>query len=162
MDTTGRLLRHMRWANQQVFAAITQLPDEALSAYIVNPEWQAGQIMQHMVRAARLYQSMFWPDEKPEDVPLPTSMDDVRALAAALDAADARAADAVIQPDERFTVHRRGVDLHVERGTVLSQAVHHATEHRAQLVDALNSRGYEPISLDDLSLWHFEAVDRQG
>ena len=35
------------------------------------------------------------------------------------------------------------------RSTVLSQAVHHATEHRAQLVAALEANGYTDINLDD-------------
>ena len=41
-----RALRHMAWANQQVYAAITTLPDEALGSYIVNSEWTAAEIRQ--------------------------------------------------------------------------------------------------------------------
>jgi uncharacterized damage-inducible protein DinB len=43
---------------------------------------------------------------------------------------------------------------------LLVQAVHHATEHRAQLIDALESRGHQSINLDDIDLWAFEVFER--
>jgi uncharacterized damage-inducible protein DinB len=42
------------------------------------------------------------------------------------------------------------------RSTILSQAIHHATEHRAQLAAALEAKGFNPVNLDDLDLWSFE------
>jgi uncharacterized damage-inducible protein DinB len=42
------------------------------------------------------------------------------------------------------------------RSTILSQAIHHATEHRAQLASALEAKGFTPVNLDDLDLWSFE------
>jgi uncharacterized damage-inducible protein DinB len=42
------------------------------------------------------------------------------------------------------------------RSTILSQAIHHATEHRAQLASALEAKGFEPVNLDDLDLWSYE------
>ena len=161
MDTTGRLLRHMRWANQQVYSAVASLPDEALEAYIVNPDWPAKQILQHVVRASRRYRSLLWPDEAWEDVPMPTNMAQVRELAAALDESDARLVAAAALPDGSAQRRRWDGELaSFEYLTVLSQSVHHATEHRAQLLDALNARGFEPVSLDSLDLWSFEGIDR--
>ena len=42
------------------------------------------------------------------------------------------------------------------RSTILSQAIHHATEHRAQIASALEAKGFTPIDLDELDLWAFE------
>jgi len=42
------------------------------------------------------------------------------------------------------------------RSTILSQAIHHATEHRAQIASALEAKGFAPVNLDDLDLWEFE------
>ena len=42
------------------------------------------------------------------------------------------------------------------RSTILSQAIHHATEHRAQIASALEAKGFTPMNLDDLDLWEFE------
>ena len=52
---TKRLLRHMTWANQRVYEAVKVLPDLALGAYIVNAEWTAGRILQHIVGGADWY-----------------------------------------------------------------------------------------------------------
>jgi uncharacterized damage-inducible protein DinB len=38
----------------------------------------------------------------------------------------------------------------------LSQAIHHATEHRAQISAAIEARGFSPLNLDDLDLWSYE------
>jgi len=45
------------------------------------------------------------------------------------------------------------------RSTILSQAIHHATEHRAQIASALEAKGFTPINLDDLDLWEFEKTN---
>ncbi len=42
------------------------------------------------------------------------------------------------------------------RSTILSQAIHHATEHRAQIASALEAKGFTPVDLDELDLWAFE------
>jgi uncharacterized damage-inducible protein DinB len=42
------------------------------------------------------------------------------------------------------------------RSTILSQAKHHATEHRAQIASALEAKGFTPVDLDELDLWSFE------
>jgi len=45
------------------------------------------------------------------------------------------------------------------RSTILSQAIHHATEHRAQIASALEAKGFAPVNLDDLDLWEFEKTN---
>jgi len=45
------------------------------------------------------------------------------------------------------------------RSTVLSQAIHHATEHRAQIASALEAKGFKPVDLDDISLWAYERYE---
>ncbi len=42
------------------------------------------------------------------------------------------------------------------RSTILSQSIHHATEHRAQIASALEAKGFKPVNLDDLDLWSYE------
>ncbi|MFM8937646.1 MAG: hypothetical protein ACKOF0_01350, partial [Actinomycetota bacterium] len=45
------------------------------------------------------------------------------------------------------------------RSTILSQAIHHATEHRAQIASALEAKGFKPVDLDELDLWSFEIAN---
>jgi uncharacterized damage-inducible protein DinB len=45
------------------------------------------------------------------------------------------------------------------RSTVLSQAIHHATEHRAQIASALEAKGFKPVDLDEIDLWAYEKYE---
>ena len=42
------------------------------------------------------------------------------------------------------------------RSTILSQAIHHATEHRAQIASALEAKGFISVNLDDLTVTKYE------
>ena len=150
-----RMMRHMAWANQQVYAAVTKLPDEALGAYGVNPEWTAGEILRHIVGGATWYVHCLGIAPWQETVQ-PTTMRDVDVLAGQLAGFDAQLLTAVDLPDEQLTFETENEQRTALRSTIIAQTVHHATEHRAQLIDALESRGFAPINLDDIDLWSFE------
>lgn len=153
--TMQRMMRHMAWANQQVYAAVTKLPDEALGAYGVNPEWTAGEILRHIVGGATWYVHCLGIAPWQETV-RPTTMRDVDVLAGQLAGFDAQLLTAVDLPDEQLTFETENGQRTALRSTIIAQTVHHATEHRAQLIDALESRGFAPINLDDIDLWSFE------
>ena len=59
-------------------------------------------------------------------------------------------------PDEKLEIKEGDRTFTALRSTILSEASYHATEHRAQLLDALESKGHFPIKLDDVDLWSFE------
>jgi uncharacterized damage-inducible protein DinB len=44
------------------------------------------------------------------------------------------------------------------RSTIISQAIHHATEHRAQLISALEAKGFTSINLDHYDLWAYSST----
>jgi uncharacterized damage-inducible protein DinB len=69
--------------------------------------------------------------------------------------ADSVLLEAGAQPEG--VVHREvdGELITRARSTIISQAIHHATEHRAQLVSALEARGFTGINLDDYDLWNY-------
>lgn len=48
-------LRHMAWANQQAFQQLSKLPDNALEAYISNPEWTVARLCEHILGGADWY-----------------------------------------------------------------------------------------------------------
>lgn len=158
MITMHRALRHMAWANQQVFAACAQLPDAALDAHIVNPEWTAATILRHIVDGATWYVHCLgiahW-----EEIPPPQGMADVPGLAAMLARFDAQILTSADLDDAELEFADEDGPRRVLRSTLLAQAVHHAAEHRAQLVDALESRGYQPINLDSVDLWSFQRAE---
>ena len=59
-------------------------------------------------------------------------------------------------PDADVPREFRGEQQVFKRSTILSQAVHHATEHRAQAVAALELRGFDSILLDDYDVWSYQ------
>lgn len=158
--STMRLFRHMSWSNQRVYNAVKNLPDHALSAYIVNPHWTAGRILQHIVEGADWY-SYCLTEAPLRDIELPASMSDVNLLEAQIAEFDARISSQAELPDERLTIKEEDESWMALRSTILSQAIYHAVEHRTQLIDALESKGYTPIVLDDLDLWAFERFERE-
>jgi len=158
-ETTTRSLRHMAWANQRVYSAVQALPDEALTAYIANPEWTAGIILNHIVGGATWYVYCLgvsmW-----TDVPEVKTMKDLPVLATMLAEFDAQILSQAELPDESLTIKEGERTFNALRSTILAEASYHATEHRAQLLDALESKGHFPIKLDDIDLWSFERHER--
>lgn len=168
MIGTEKLLKHMAWANVEILVRVAALPDEALDAYIVNPEWTVREIIEHYVRSAHFYGYRLQ-KRTPEDTPVEdakrdsyvqnqislSKSSDILALVEFLKKADRVLLEESYE-DEGF-VYREvdGKIIERARTTIIFQAVHHATEHRAQLVSALEARGFGSISLDDFDLWAF-------
>ena len=48
------------------------------------------------------------------------------------------------------------------RSTILGQAIHHATEHRAQIAGALATNGIDAIDLDALDVWAYGDAEGLG
>ncbi|CAB4570279.1 MAG: hypothetical protein F2563_01215 [Actinobacteria bacterium] len=156
-----RGLRHMAWANQEVFNAVAKLPDDALQAYISNPEWTVGKIISHICSSATWYVHRLEIDDC-IDIPEVHSANDVLQLAALISQLDEKLIQAASQEDRELTYTYEDTGKVVKRwfSTILTQAVHHATEHRAQLVDALDFKGYKLINLDDLDLWAYDMFEK--
>ena len=158
-ETTSRALRHMAWANQKVYEAVGQLPDKALSSYITNPEWSVATILKHIAEGATWYVYCLGVTDW-EDIPSITSMDQLPALAHKLATFDAQILSQADQPEATLSIKEGERTFTALRSTILAEASYHATEHRAQLVDALESKGYFPITLDTIDLWSFERYEQ--
>jgi uncharacterized damage-inducible protein DinB len=168
MVSTDKLLRHMAWANTEVLSLVAQMPDEALGSYAVNTEWTAAEIIHHLVRSSHFYgyRLQVRSPEQAGDVQVkrnnyiasekvPTTAAEVRTLVDAL-----KKSDQIILEESRedegivYLVNEEKL-IERSRSTIIFQAVHHVTEHRAQLVSALEARGYNSINLDDFDFWAF-------
>lgn len=149
----------MAWANQRVYEAVKQLPDLALGAYIVNTEWTAGRILQHIVGGAEW--CVFYLTESPRrGIDLPESMADLNFLQEQLAEFDAEISSQSEMLDEYLTIPEDSGSWKALRSTILAEAIYHAAEHRTQLIDALEANGFSPISLDEIDLWKFERFER--
>ena len=158
--TTARLFRHSAWASQCIYDAVRELPVEALSAYVRDPEWSVGRLLQHIAGGADWY--VYCLTGNPlGDQKLPHSMADVKELQEQLAGFDAMIASQADLPDDYLTITEGEKSWQNLRSTILAEAIYHAAEHRTQLVDALESKGFTSISLDRLDLWTFESFERK-
>lgn len=158
-----RLLKHMAWANQETIKHLQTLPQEALKSYATNSEWFVAEILHHIVEAADNYAYRI-SGERP-DVPGTSIQEieqiaDLAPLAVQAAAVDAALLTCAAMDDVQLEFKNYSGNLVRRwRSTILSQAIHHATEHRAQIASALEAKGFQPVNLDDLDLWSFEIAN---
>lgn len=156
----------MAWANQEILAEVSKMSDDALDAYVFNPEWTVREILSHIIRSSHFYGYRLQLHSLEEieiresrrsaylnsEVRISKSSD-VKALLEKLKVADEVLISESQKPEgEIFHLVEKKVIIR-SRSTVLFQAVHHATEHRAQLVAALDAKGFGPIDLDAYDMW---------
>ncbi len=156
-----RLLRHMAWANAQLFDRLRTLDDAELALASPRNEWTVAMILDHLVIAAERYAARLDGSPRPGDTVPPTTIAELDALAAACARSDARIRAEASRPDgvidnQSFGSGRRA------RSTVIGQAIHHATEHRAQIAGALATNGIDAIDLDALDVWAYGEAEGLG
>jgi len=151
-----QLLEHMSWANQGVYKAISQLPDEALGAFSAESEWTVGEILHHTAAISGILGYRI-SGVKKEALARPTNMQDLQMLTSRLLESDQLLIDLAQAPDAEISITQQGKSQTWLRSTIISQAIHHATEHRAQAVCALEVKGYSGVNLDDFHLWAYHA-----
>jgi uncharacterized damage-inducible protein DinB len=160
--TLDRLLRHMAWANARLFDVLAAGSDEDLALAAPRNEWPAGRILAHLVNSAGNYAARLEGQPRVEQAAVPTSVGELAALATLCARYDARIRGQAALPEGPASYADPGSDVWL-RSTVASQAIHHATEHRAQIAGALATNGVDTIDLDALDLWAFtEAEDGQA
>jgi uncharacterized damage-inducible protein DinB len=159
--TLDRLLRHMAWANTSLLAQLAGLTDEALAFAAPRNEWSAARILAHLVSAAGGYASRLEGVPRPPDTEPPTSVAQLAAIVARCASFDARLRAQATLPDV-LIAHPHPDRPARARSTILAQAIHHATEHRAQIAGALATNGLDAIDLDELDLWAFGEAEGLG
>ena len=154
-----RLLRHMAWANQQVVARLAEQPDAVLALTAPHNEWSAGRILAHLANAANGYGARLDGLPRQPQLEAATTAADLAVIAERLDAHDARLREQAREPDG-MAAYAGDEASRYPRSTVIAQAIHHATEHRAQIASALATNGNNAIDLDAIDLWEF--TDTEG
>jgi uncharacterized damage-inducible protein DinB len=157
--TLDRLLRHMAWANTALFARLVELPDEALLLAAPRNEWTVAMILAHLVTAAGNYAARLENAPYPEQAAPPTRVADLAELAARCAAYDGRIREQAAFPDGPNEYPGK---VRRARSTILGQAIHHATEHRAQIAGALATNGIDAIDLDALDVWAYGDAEGLG
>lgn len=156
-----RLLRHMAWANAQLFDRLRTLDDGALALASPRNEWTVAMILDHLVKAAEGYATRLDGSPRRGGSVLPATIAGLDALAAACARSDARIRAQAVFPDGVIDNLSVG-SVPRARSTVIGQAIHHATEHRAQIAGALATNGIDAIDLDALDVWAYGEAEGLG
>ena len=133
-----------------------------MKAFASNPKWYAGEIASHIVDSADHY--VYRVSGKPAltqpgdpcipDVNVNADLERLKKQAATV---DAMLLECVKLDDVQIEfVNYEDKLVKRWRSTILSKAIHHATEHRAQIASALEAQDFTPVNLDDLDLWSYE------
>ncbi|MFM1797124.1 MAG: hypothetical protein RL733_905 [Actinomycetota bacterium] len=160
-----RLLKHMAWANQETIKHVQTLPEDALKSFATNPEWFVAEILHHIVDSADhyAYRISGKPALTQPGDPCIADIEKISDLSRLLEQAatvDAALLECVKLDDIQLEFENyEGKMVKRWRSTILSQAIHHATEHRAQLASALEAKGFKLVNLDDLDLWSYEIAN---
>jgi len=154
-ETLDRLLQHMAWANADLFARLAKLPDAALAHTAHGNEWSVGAIAHHLVTAAENYAQRLHGETRAPEREMPTGSTGVIELRVALATADEKLRAAAALPGEEVLswISFNGEPMSFPRWVLINQAVHHATEHRAQIAGALAAHGINAIDLDAIDVW---------
>ena len=159
--TLDRLLRHLAWANAALIARLTELPVDTLSLASPRNEWTVIMILDHLVAAAGRYAARLEGGPRPDRAESRATAARLAELAADCASYDARIRSEAAMPDGPAG-YAEGASGFRARSTIVGQAIHHATEHRAQIAAALATNGVNAIDLDSLDLWAYGEAERLG
>lgn len=148
-ETIATLFRHNLWANVRLFEVCAHLSDEQLDASVTGGYGSIRDTMQHIVNSERSYLQRITtgkPYRRPQGAP-PLTMaemqDSIRTSGEGFIVAAPK-----VQAQDSVAVDWEGTPRSVPSTILLTQAINHATEHRAQITAVLTHLGVEPPSLD--------------
>lgn len=160
MDVVAdRLFRHLAWANSYVFDKIAEQPDSSLKLCAPNDTWTVAEILEHLT-ASRYADLLDGTGDIPTQVP--SNKTEVLALKELSHSFDVRLSESAKNPDGFVEFQRGEKTIRRNRQTILTQAIHHATEHRAQIAGIFASHGQKVIDLDAIDMWEFANYEGLG
>ena len=156
-DTLTTLFSHNLWTNSKLIELCAGLTDEQLDATIIGTFGTIRDTLQHIVTAEQSYFHRISTDQplrRPEGAPPLTTSEMVESVY--------RTGSGLIEwapkihASDTVQVDWDGGPREVPKTIILTQAINHATEHRAQIMAILTQLGIQPPDLDGWS--YFEAL----
>jgi uncharacterized damage-inducible protein DinB len=153
------LLKHMGWANQEIYKAVQKLDSKVLDYYIFDPEWTVKRILIHTVSAAHSYEQRLAGKKlvklELKNADSPEVIDELLDHLKRIDTDSLKYVDS--EDRDIHYVLSDGGERTSKASTILSQMVFHSAEHRAQIVAALDKHNIRDINLDEYSVWGYTA-----
>tara|TARA_B100000287_G_scaffold25336_1_gene24505 strand:- start:8187 stop:8663 length:477 start_codon:yes stop_codon:yes gene_type:complete len=154
MISVELLIKHMQWANKEIYTEISKLDDEVLEYYVIDPEWTVKKIMIHIVGAAYLFSQRL--DGKPFskfELKNTEGPELIKELIEELEKIDESFLKHVEREDVDITYMTSKGERTSKVSMIISTMINHATEHRTQIVAALDKNNVRTINLDNYSPW---------
>jgi uncharacterized damage-inducible protein DinB len=152
-DTPTTLFSHNLWANLRLLERCAALTSEQLDATAIGAYGSIRDTLQHIVTAEQSYFSRIstgQPRRRPEDAPpltIAEMVESVRTTGFGLIEWAPK-----VQANDTVQIDWDGTPRDVPKTIILTQAINHATEHRAQIMVMLTQLGIEP---PDLQGWSY-------
>ena len=152
-----KLLLHMGWANQFVLAKLEGLNEDDWQLKLTSEDWSIQELANHIVLAAGGYA------QRVSGNAISTGLNMSMVIPLTQLQEYCSKADEVLRieshkPDLVDTYIREGRSVERSRSTIISQSIHHATEHRAQISDTLKVHGIRILDLDEIDLWAYSDI----
>jgi uncharacterized damage-inducible protein DinB len=158
-DTLTTLFSHNLWANLSMLERCAGLSSEQLDATIPGTYGSIHDTLEHIVLAEQSYLSRIstgQPRRRSADAqPLTIAemMESARTTGSGLIEWASK-----VQAHDTVQLDWEGTPRHVPTTIILTQAINHATEHRAQVMTILTQLGIQPPNLD--SWTYFDELDK--
>lgn len=158
MNLWSNMYRHHRWSNLVLIDFLSGLTDEQLELTVPGTYGSSIATMRHVVSADADYVRII--PGTPE-VPQVAERDhfggwgELRAVAEAAGNALVGFVDGLVD-DEFFVDIDDGEPFDLSRSMLLTQIIHHATEHRSQIRTTLSTHGITP---PEISVWAWRVSD---
>lgn len=148
-DTLTTLFRHNRWANLRLLERCAQLTDEQLEGTLIGTYGSIRDTLQHIATAERSYLSRIstgQPYRRPENA-APLTLEQ---MTESLNLSGSGLVEWAqkVGADDAVQIDWEGSPRQVPKTILLTQAINHATEHRAQIMAILTHLGEQPPDLD--------------
>jgi uncharacterized damage-inducible protein DinB len=148
-DTLTTLFSHNLWANLRLLERCEALSSEQLGASISGTYGSIRDTLQHIVTAEQSYFSRISTGQRynrTEDAPALT-------LAEMVESARTTGSGLIewaptVEADDTVQIDWDGTRRDVSKTILLTQAINHATEHRAQIMAIMTQLGIQPPNLD--------------
>lgn len=160
-DTLTMIFEHHLWANLRLVVRCTDLTPDHLNATVIGAYGSIHEILQHIATSEQSYYSRISTGEakrRPADAP-PMTLDEI---AGSLRESGAGFVEwlSKVKPEDTVAVYWGDSPRDVPTTIILTQMIHHGTEHREQVKAILTNLGIEP---PDLQAWqYFDEMDRRA
>jgi uncharacterized damage-inducible protein DinB len=151
-DSLTTLFSHNRWANLRLLEICAGLTEEQQASGAAGAYGSIHATWEHLVTSEQSYLSRIKTGPRfqhPQDAP-PLTFADMLERARATGAGLIEWAPKV-RVDETVQVDWEGTPRAVPKTVILTQAINHASEHRAQIMVILTQLGIQPPELDGWS-----------